>query len=449
MVRRLREIGSTETDPLVLESYSRDHTSFSLVRPGRPAAMFTPRSTAEVAAVVQLAAENSIRIVIRGAGSGLSGGCTAVDDCLVLNMAAMTNIVTLDARSLTATVQPGVINSDLKKAAAEHDLWYAPDPGSTDFSSIGGNVATNAGGMCCIKYGVTRDALLGLEVVLPDGTVERFGRGTRKGVMGYDLVSLFCGSEGTLGVITEVTVRLIPKPAPPATVVGEFTSLVAAGAAIEATVRTECPSMLELLDRFTIDAIEKFQPLGFGADSNVVLIAQSDLGSTAGNEQADRIAELFRQNGSEFVAQSSDPAEASMLLQGRRIAYTALEAEGETILDDVAVPIGAIAQFLDRVPHIAREFGVRIATFGHAGDGNMHPTIITSRGDAAAAIRAGAAFDAVVELALSLGGTATGEHGVGLVKSKFLERELGSSMAWHRRIRGLFDPCGLLLPSHP
>jgi glycolate oxidase len=434
------------TDPDVLEGFRRDHAPAALAPAGVPLAVISPRTTADVAMVVGAAGRAGIPIVPRGAGSGLSGGANALDGAITLDLTTMDRIVDVDEAALIAVVQPGVLNADLKTAAAAHGLWYAPDPASSAFCTLGGNVATNAGGLCCVKYGVTRDAVLGLEVVLADGQVVRLGRRTRKGVVGYDLGALLVGSEGTLGVITEITVRLVPLPPPATTLVAGFSDLPTAGRAIRGMTRTFTPSLLEIIDATTLRAIEKYQPLGLEESYAALLLAQSDAPGAAAADQAATLASVAQEAGAMMTVVSSDPAEADLLLQARRLAFTALEAQGVAMLDDVGVPLDRIPELLAGIESIAAKWDVTIGTFGHAGDGNMHPTIVTPHGDTAAQDRAASAFDDVVSLALELGGTVTGEHGVGALKMQYLERELGASRDIHRRIRMALDPHGLFNP---
>jgi glycolate oxidase len=429
------------TDPDVLDSYRHDH---ALLAPSaRPAVAVRPASTAEVAEVVRIAAAHDVPIVTRGAGTGLAGGANAVEGCIVLSTGRLDRIVELDVQDRVARVQPGVLNAALEAAAAAVGLWYPPDPASRDISTIGGNVATNAGGLCCVKYGVTRESVLGLEVVLADGTVTRLGRRTVKGVAGYDLVGLFVGSEGTLGIVTEVTVRLRPARPAPRTLVATFDELAAAGEAIAAITRTEVPALLELLDRTTIAAVERRRRMGL-ADVGALLVAQSDLPGSQADDELARLTEHCETAGASDVAWSSDPADAELLLAARRDAYPALEAMGRTLLDDVCVPTGRIATFVAEVERIAAASGLTIGTFGHAGDGNMHPTIVFSPGQEAAAHEA---FDAILSVGLELGGTITGEHGVGSLKRTWLGRELDDgARALHHRIRAALDPDGRFNP---
>lgn len=434
--------GDVVTDPDVLATYQTDQAAPGLLEAGVPQVLVRPRTTAEVQLAVRAAARHRVPVVPRGAGSGLSGGANAVDGCLVLSLERMTDIVELDTASLTATVQPGVLNADLDAAARRGGLFYAPDPASREFCTIGGNVATNAGGLCCVKYGVTRESLLGVELVLAGGEAVRLGRRTRKGVAGYDLTALVCGSEGTLGVITEVTVRLMPAPRRACTLAATFDGLDAAGEAVARIVRGTQPSLLELMDRTTVRAVEAFQPMELDDAAAALLFAQSDVGM----DEIDWMAARAEEAGASLVVTSDDPAEGRMLLAARRLAYPALERQGATLLDDVAVPIGAITTLIRGVEGIAQRHELVIATFGHAGDGNMHPTVVYDHHDPDATRRARAAFADIVALALELGGTITGEHGVGILKRGLLADELGPSLALQRQIKALFDPDGLFNP---
>jgi glycolate oxidase len=438
--------GELIVDAEVLASYRQDQAAPGLLDAGMPAAVARPTTTAEVRAAVLAAGRAGVPVVPRGAGSGLSGGANAIDGCLVVSLERMTQIVDLDPGALTATVQAGVVNHALRAAAAGEGLLYAPDPASYEFSTIGGNVATNAGGLCCVKYGVTRDALLELELVRGDGEVLRVGHATRKGVTGYDLTSLVCGSEGTLAIVTEATVRLLPQPPPAHTLAASFGRLDAAGDAIAAICRRHRPSMLELMDRTTIGAVEALQPMELDLEAEAMVFARSDAGRVEGAEEIAAMARLCEQAGADLVLTTDEEAEGRMLMAARRLAFPALERLGSTLLDDVAVPLPAVPALLRGIEAIAARTGVLIGTFGHAGDGNMHPTIVYDHADAGAVQRARAAFDAILALALELGGTVTGEHGVGLLKRDAAARELAGSLHLQRAIKAAFDPHGLLNP---
>jgi glycolate oxidase len=433
------------TDPDVLETYRRDQATF--VDAGVPVAVVHPGSTADVQEILRIASRHRVPIVARGAGSGLSGGANAVEGCLMVSLTLMDRIVELDRGSLIAVVEPGVVNSDLSKAAGEVGLWYPPDPASFEFSTIGGNIATNAGGLCCVKYGVTGDFVLGLEVVLADGSVVRTGRRTIKGVAGYDLTRLFVGSEGTLGLITEATLRLRPAPPPPATLVAFFPDLSSAGVAVAQIASGVIPSLLEVMDRATVRAVEEWKHMGLDVEAAALLLARSDAGGERGVSDIEGMARACDSAGATFVAKSSDPVEAELLMAARRLAHDALERQGATLLDDVAVPIGRIPELLEAIEAIAERRGVQIGTFGHAGDGNMHPTIIFDPHDPDAEARARSAFDDIIRSTLHLGGTITGEHGVGLLKRPYLEAEIGvTGISLHSTVKRALDPLGILNP---
>jgi glycolate oxidase len=440
--------GRVLTDPDVVERYRHDEAEWA--EHGRPLAVVRPESTAEVASVVRACAAHHVPVVTRGAGTGLSGGANAVDGCVVLSTERMRAIVEIDPGERLAVVQPGVVNDDLRTTAAARGLWYPPDPASAPWSTIGGNVATNAGGLCCVKYGVTRDYVLALEVVTAAGEVVRVGRRTAKGVAGYDLVGLLVGSEGTLGVITEVTVRLRPlRAAPTRTVVGFFDSLAACGRAVAGvTARGLEPSAFELIDRHCLAAVNEWKHAGLPQNAAALLLARTDLPEPAAEVEATAIREEFEGADATEALMSTDAVEAEALFDARRLAYPALEQRGDAILtEDVCLPRGRLAAMLQRVAEIGAHHDVLVANIAHAGDGNLHPLLITPHGDDAARRRAQAAFAEIVDSAIDLGGTVTGEHGVGLLKRDGMRRELGPAvLALHRAVKQALDPAGILNP---
>jgi glycolate oxidase len=359
----------------------------------------------------------------------------------------MRKVLNVDVNNGYVETEPGIFNTELREHVAQHGLWYAPDPASKDFCSIGGNVNTNAGGLCCVKYGVTRDAVLGLEVVLADGRVTRIGRRTVKGVAGYDLTGMMVGSEGTFGVVTMARLRLRPMPPPATTAVGVFTDVQSMGHAVAAIMNQCTPSMLEVMDRTTLQAVEDWRPMGLDASAGALLIAQSDVPGEGGVAEAEFIMHLCEQFGAVEAYRSEDPEQAEMLLGARRMAIPALESQGDWLLDDVGIPRTALAEAMGRIEEVAEKRDVVIGTFGHAGDGNLHPTIVTPRGDGDAAQRALEAFDDIMMIALDLGGTITGEHGIGTLKVNALERELDPvAIDLHTRLKQAWDPAGILNP---
>jgi glycolate oxidase len=438
-------------DPDVLAAISHDDAEWAPAE--RAAVGVRARSEAEVQHVVRTCAELGTPIVPRGAGTGLSGGANAVGGCVILDLSQMNQVLEIDADNLVAVVQPGAINNDVKAAVAEHGLWYPPDPASAPWSTIGGNVATNAGGLCCLKYGVTRDYVLGLRAVVGGpvayGDVVRLGRRTTKGVAGLDLVSLFVGSEGTLGVVTEVTLRLRPaRLGTPRTVVGAFADLVTAGQAVaQITRRGLTPAALELLDRVCLQAVEDWKHLGIEADAEALLLARVDTPGDAGAAEAADIAAAMAEAGPMWVEQSTDDAEAEALFDARRLAYPALERLGPVLTEDVCVPRSKVPAMLVQIKAIAARHGVQIATVAHAGDGNLHPLLVTPPGDDEARRAAQAAFEEFLDAAIALGGTVTGEHGVGILKRDGMRRELDpGSLALQSAVRSTLDPLQIFNP---
>ena len=434
------------TEPDMMAAYRRDLADGVPV--GQPAAVLLAEHTADVAAALAWADQESVPVVPRGAGTGLAGGATALDGCLVLSTERMTAIRELAADDRLAVVEAGVLNADIGRAAAEFGLMYAPDPSSYEISTIGGNIATNAGGLRCVKYGVTRDSVLGLEVVLAGGRVVHTGGRTVKGVAGYDLTSLFIGSEGTLGVITAATLKLRPRPrAEPVTVVGSFPSLRAAGDAVAAVVRDGLtPSLMELMDRATLRSINEWKNIGLDDGTAAMLIAQDD-----GPDSAACAAEMsahFERAGADYTAQSADPQEAAQLLGIRRMAYGAAERLGSCLVEDVCVPRSKLPDLLARIEEVSARREVLILTVAHAGDGNAHPTFVFDRPpDGGVPDAVWAAADEIFRTALDLGGTLTGEHGVGVLKRRWLPLELGQDvMDLHGLIKQALDPRGILNP---
>jgi glycolate oxidase len=451
-------------DPDVLAAISHDDAEWAPV--GRAVAGVRARSEAEVRHVVRACAEFGAPVVPRGAGTGLSGGANATDGAVMLDLSRMNRVLEIDRDNMTCVVQPGVVNNDLKAAVAAEGLWYPPDPASAPWSTIGGNVATNAGGLCCLKYGVTRDYVLGLRAVtgavtaavgyghgaagpLGYGDVVRLGRRTSKGVAGLDLTGLFVGSEGTLGVVTEVTLRLRPALAgTPRTVVGAFGDLVTAGEAVSLiTRRGLAPSVLELLDRACLAAVEEWKHLGLEADAAALLLARVDTRGDAGEEEAGALAAAMTDAGALWAARSSDDTEAEALFDARRLAYPALERLGPVLTEDVCVPRSAVPAMLARIEAIAASHGVTIATIAHAGDGNLHPLLITPPGDETARLAAQTAFTEFLDAAIDLGGTVSGEHGIGLLKRDGMRRELDpGALAMQEAVRRALDPQGIFNP---
>lgn len=439
------------TDRDVVASLSHDEAEWAAV--GRAAVALRARTEAEISHAVTVCAELGVPVVPRGAGTGLSGGANAVDGCLVLDLSKMTEVLEIDADNLVCRVQPGIVNDDLTAILREQGLWYPPDPASAPWSTIGGNVATNAGGLCCVKYGVTRDYVLGMRAVMGGpagyGNAVRLGRRTAKGVAGYDLTALMVGSEGTLGVVTEVTLRLRPAlSGTPRTVVGAFSNLVDAGRAVaEVTRRGLTPSAFELLDRACLQAVEEWKHLGLEAEAEALLLARVDTPGEGGAQEADAVVAAFESADPMWAVVSGDDAEAEALFAARRLAYPALERLSPVLTEDICVPRSALPTMLAQLVDIAARHEVTMATIAHAGDGNLHPLLLTPPGDEAARVAAQAAFEDMLDAAIALGGTVSGEHGIGLLKRDGMRRELDPlSLDVQRAIKAALDPLGIFNP---
>jgi glycolate oxidase len=433
-------------DPDVTGSYAHDEAEWAAY--GAPLVVVRAQTTQDVQAVVRACLAHGVPVVPRGAGTGLSGGANAVEGCVVLSTEQMTEIREINRVERLAVVAPGVVNDVLRAACAAEGLWYPPDPASSPWSTLGGNAATNAGGLCCVKYGVTRDYVLALEVVTGTGEVVRLGRRTAKGVAGYDMVGLMVGSEGTLGVITEITVRLRGAREPERTVAGYFDSIVDAGEAVAAIGAAGIvPSALELVDRHCLEAVDQWKNMGLSVDANAVLLGRSDVPGAAGDAEAAAMLTCFEEAGATWAAQSTDQEEADALFAARRLAYPALERLGAVLTEDVCVPKAAVPEMLARVESAAARNDILIANIAHAGDGNLHPLMIVPPEDTAAHERAQTAFGEIIADALELGGTVTGEHGIGLLKRGGLRQELSPEvMAMQRAVKAALDPHDILNP---
>jgi glycolate oxidase len=434
------------TDPVDLDGYRRDETAY--LEPPPPLAVALPTETAEVAELVRLAALHRVPVVPRGAGSGLSGGAISVAGGLTISFMRMNRILEIDRANLVVITQPGVLNAALKRAVAGEGLFYAPDPASTEICSIGGNLGTNAGGLCCLKYGVTRDAVVGLEIVTAAGEIVRLGGRTTKDVAGYGLIPLIVGSQGTLALITEATLRLRPTPPPSMTLLAFFPTLTSAGDAVSALVAAGVePSTLELMDRTTIRAVDDDHHLGLDRDAAAMLMIESDLPG-AGAARALEIADAACLGaGAASTIMATDQAEADLLRQARRLAFHSMERLGVARMEDVGVPRGRVPALLAEIERIAAEQGLTIATFGHVGDGNLHPNIILDRDDPDGRAKLLRATDALCRAAIGLGGTVTAEHGIGASRREYLELQRGSgAVALMRAVKTAFDPLGILNP---
>jgi glycolate oxidase len=414
-----------------------------------PACVVFPKTTAEVAACVRAARGHKTPIVTRGSGTGLSGGSVPSPGSLVLCLSGMDRILEIDPRNLTIEVEAGVVTQAVDEAAGKYGLFYPPDPGSRKISTIGGNVAENSGGLRGLKYGVTRDYVLGLEAVLADGETVWLGNKCVKDVAGYNLRDLFIGSEGTLGIVTRVLLKLLPIPKARKTLLASYTSIEAAGETVSDIIAAKIiPCTLEFLDQMTIRCVEDFAHVGLPTDAAAVLIMETDGHPPVVEEEAAAMAAISAQHGAIEVRTAADEAEAGRLLAARRGAFSALaRVRPTTILEDVTVPRSELAGMVGFIAATAARHGLLIGTFGHMGDGNLHPTFLTDERDADQMHRVELALGEIVERTLAVGGTITGEHGVGLAKKPFLRKQLGDhSYDLLKLVKLALDPDGLLNP---
>ncbi|PWJ48301.1 glycolate oxidase [Quadrisphaera granulorum] len=449
------DLSDWSVEPTALQAARRDRSG--VPAPGDPAVVVRARSVAEVQHTARWCSATRTPLVVRGAGSGLAGAATAGAGVVVLDLSRLDRIVEVDPVDQVAVVEAGVVTAALDAAAAEHGLMYAPDPGSVGISTIGGNIATNAGGLRGAKHGVTREAVLALDVVLADGRLIHVGRRTLKGVTGYDLVGLFTGSEGTLGVVVGATLRLLPRPAAVATALATFTSVAAAAAAASAVVSSGVrPLVLELVDGATLGAIDALAGTALQVatgPSGAVLVAQTDgSSSAAARGELDRLAAVLTPLALTVEA-TDDAARAEQLLTARRAALPAVERRGRVLIEDIAVPLSRLAEAVEGVQGIAAQTGTEIYVLAHAADGNLHPLIAVPGGSGEGQDEAPlppqvlAAADAVFDLALRLGGTVTGEHGVGSLKREHAARELGPDVVeLQHQLKAVLDPSGILNP---
>ena len=446
---RLREIVGAEnvlTSPEDLIAYSFDGTAAMQQLPG---AVVFATTTEQVAQILKHANRTKTPVVTRGSGTGLSGGSLPIPGCIVLCTVKMNRILELDRANLTILVEPGVTTLAVSDAATAAGLFYPPDPGSMKISTIGGNVAENSGGLRGLKYGITRNYVMGLEVVLPDGEILWTGNKCVKDVAGYSLRDLFIGSEGTLGVITKVLLRLIPKPAAKKTMVATFAQMDAAAQCVSDIIAAQIiPCTLEFLDRTTIRCVEDFAKVGLPLDCEALLMMETDGHPAAVAEEAAKMEECARKNGAMEVRVAKDEAEANKLATARRSAFSALaRLAPTTILEDATVPRSELAKMIRFVAAVAKKYNLRVGTFGHMGDGNLHPTFLTDERNKEEMHRVEEAFKEIFDEAIRLGGTLTGEHGIGMAKKSFLPKFAGDAqMRVMRELRRALDPNGILNP---
>ncbi|MEU1278234.1 FAD-linked oxidase C-terminal domain-containing protein [Streptomyces sp. NPDC005805] len=433
------------TDPDVTVSYGNDMASFC--EAGTPAVVVLPRTVEQVQHVMRTATELRVPVVPQGARTGLSGAANASEGCIVLSLTRMDRILEISPVDRIAVVEPGVVNAVLSRAVEEHGLSYPPDPSSWETCTIGGNIGTASGGLCCVKYGVTAEYVLGLTVVLADGRLLTTGRRTAKGVAGYDLTRLFVGSEGSLGIVVEAVLALRPKPPAPLVLAAEFPSAGAACDAVCAIMEQgHTPSLLEIMDRTTVRAVNKLGAMGLPETTEALLLCAFDTPDPAADLAL--VAGLCEAAGASEVVPADSPAESELLLTARRMSLPALEAvKTATMIDDVCVPRSRLGEMIERTARIAEKYDLVIGVCAHAGDGNTHPVVCFDHLDEDESSRARASFDEIMALGLELGGTITGEHGVGVLKKEWLARELGPvGLELQQGIRRTFDPLGILNP---
>ncbi|MFZ5826435.1 MAG: FAD-binding oxidoreductase [Bacillota bacterium] len=432
--------------PADLAAYAYDATP--LFR-SLPDVVVFPGSTAEVQAILRHASAHKVPVVTRGSGTNLSGGTLPLQGGIVLVMTRMNRILEIDAANLTATVETGANTLALAREVEARGLFYPPDPGSMAVSTIGGNVAENAGGLRGLKYGVTRDYVMGLEAVLASGEVIRTGGKNAKDVAGYDLTRLLVGSEGTLAVITEVTLKLLPKPQTKRSCLAIFDALEPAARTVARIIENQViPCTLEFMDSGTIEAVEAFARVGLPTDAEAVLFIEQDGPQSVVDADIELVSRICQEEGARAVKVAATPDEGTKLAEARRFALSALaRLRPTTVLEDATVPRSRLAEMVRFIGETAVKYNLRISTFGHAGDGNLHPTCLCDERDHDEIHRVEQAFEEIFDKALSMGGTITGEHGVGVAKQDFLEWKIGAEgVEVSRRLKAAFDPAGILNP---
>jgi glycolate oxidase len=450
VIRELRSIVGREqvqSAPEEVALYAYDATPFA--PPARPDAVVFPNSAEEVAALLQLANRVGFPVVPRGAGSGLTGGARPILGGVVVSTQRLDRIVKIDPDNLQIVVQPGVVTEDLQEKVEAIGLFYPPDPQSKEFCTIGGNLAENAGGPRAVKYGVTRHYVLALQAVLPEGELVRLGARTVKSVVGYDLVSLLVGSEGTLGIITEATLRLLPSPESRGTLLSVFDRMEAAASAVASTFRAGVlPSAIEFMDQASIRCVEEYEPAGLPQDAAAVLVVEVDGSPAEVERSAAKIKDVMEKSGAGQIRMSASAEEAEALWKARRAVGPALARIAPIkVNEDIVVPLSRLPDAVSGIHELAKKHGVLCACFGHAGDGNIHVNLLVDDGDENAVQRADRAVDSIFGLVIRLGGSITGEHGVGTTKQRFIGMELKPEViATMLRIKQALDPKGILNP---
>ena len=416
---------------------------------GVAAAVVMARTVEEVQKTIQYCARHAIAIVGRGSGTGLSGGSVPSNGCVILCLTQMDKVLELDEKNLTIFVECGVITAKVAEIADSVGLLYPPDPGSMRISTIGGNVAENSGGLRGLKYGITRDYVMGMEVVLADGTIVWLGNKCVKDVAGYSMKDIFIGSEGTLGIITKILLKLVPRPQAKKTMLATFSRMDAAADTVSAIIAAKIiPCTLEFLDKITLNCVEDYAKIGLPRDAEAILLMEADGHPAAAEDQANRMVEIARQCGATDVQIARDADEANRLASARRTAFSALaRMSPTTILEDATVPRSELTKMIRFVQGVAVRHNLRIGTFGHMGDGNLHPTFLTDEKNKEEMARVEIAMKEIFDFAISLGGTITGEHGVGLAKKEFLPSSVGNAaLMLMKKLKTALDPQGILNP---
>lgn len=415
----------------------------------KPEAVIFPDDEEQISEIVKLANSESFNIVPRGSGTGLSGGAVPVENCILLVMTKWNKILEVDTKNHAATVQPGVITARFQQEVEKHGLFYPPDPGSMNICTLGGNVANNAGGLRGLKYGVTKNYVLGSEMILPNGDLLKTGGKNMKDVAGYNLKDFVVGSEGTLGIITKIIFKLIPKPTESITILAYFDKLIDSAKSVAGIVEKNIiPCMMEFLDHTTINCIEDYTHVGLPRNSEAILLIEVDGRGSVVAEDANTVKEILSKNNASTIKIASDPQEALNLKTARRSAFSALaRRRPTTILEDATVPRSELPVMIEKITEAAKQFNLTFGNFGHAGDGNLHPTCLTDERDKDEIDRAHHAFDFIFNQAVNLGGTITGEHGTGLAKKQFLENVAGiPGINMMRQIKSVIDPNNIINP---
>lgn len=449
IVERLKSIMGSEKRILLekadLVSYSYDGSFGAYI----PEIILQPVSTEETAGIVKLANELKIPVYPRGRGTSLSGGPLPVHGGMVLDFSRWTQKLIIDPEDTVATVSPGVITADIDREAQRYGLMYPPDPSSSHVSTIGGNLAENAGGPRGLKYGVTKDYVLGLEIVTPEGEIIRTGGRTVKNVTGYDLTKLIVGSEGTLGIITEATLQLIPRPQATQTMMVIFDDIIDAGKAISAVLTSGIlPSKMEIMDQASIQAVEEFQPIGLPTDVDAIILIELDGHPIAIRDESEQVKQVCLEVGAREAIIARDEESAGNLWKARKLVSPAIVRKKPTkISEDATIPRSKIPEMFRRLQEIKAKYEIDLVVFGHAGDGNLHPNIITDKQDKEEMKRVEKAVEEIFTAAIELGGTLSGEHGIGIMKAPFMEMELGEAgLDMMKRMKKAWDPNNIMNP---